>query len=307
MRDGGKEGSARMATGTAGSARSGYGASIPGADQLSWYFFRVSGVLLVVFALGHLFITHYLNVPSDTTFDFVADRWANPLWRTFDWILLLLALWHGLMGLRISVTDYVRPAGWRVLGHSTVWVLGFLFTALGSITIFTFDVDAARDNTGPLAGELWIADVIGYSLFVFAIVIYASAIAIAIWVARSLRSGGPPIYTGDIGQYAWVLHRATGLGVLFFLLVHIIDIMLIGLGRDVYDQSVDFYANTFLLPMEIALVGAVIYHTLNGLRIVVIDFWDLGTRRQRLLFWSALIGSVVLTIPSAVLILLAEL
>ncbi|HET8521741.1 MAG TPA: hypothetical protein VFL82_00830, partial [Thermomicrobiales bacterium] len=67
-----------------------YGGSIPGADQVSWYFLRISGVMLVVFALGHIFITHYMNVPSDTTFDFVSKRWANPLWRTFDWILLLM-------------------------------------------------------------------------------------------------------------------------------------------------------------------------------------------------------------------------
>ncbi|MEA2525148.1 MAG: succinate dehydrogenase / fumarate reductase, cytochrome b subunit, partial [Thermomicrobiales bacterium] len=81
----------------------------------------------------------------------------------------------------------------------------------------------------------------------------------------------------------------------------------IGLGRDVYDESVAFYGNTFLLPMEIALVGAVIYHTLNGLRIILIDFWSMGTRRQRQLFWGALVGSALLTIPSAIIILVHEL
>jgi succinate dehydrogenase cytochrome b556 subunit len=295
-----------MASVTSERARSGYGALIPGADQLSWYFFRVSGVLLVFFALGHLFITHYLNVPSDTTFDFVADRWANPLWRTFDWILLLMALWHGLMGLRISVNDYIRSAGWRVVGQSIVWVLGLLFTALGSITIFTFDATAARNNTGPLAGQTWIADVIGGSLFAVAIVTYVAVIAVVVWVVRSLRAGGPPIYAGDPGQYAWILHRATGLGILFFLLVHIIDIMLIGLGRDVYNKSVDFYAIGFLVPMEIALVGAVLYHALNGLRIIAIDFWDVGIRRQRQLFWAALICAVIITLPSAIMIIISE-
>lgn len=296
-----------MALVTSGRARAGYGATVPGADQINWYFFRVSGVLLVFLALGHLFITHYLNVPSETSFDFVANRWSNPLWRSFDWLLLLMALWHGLMGLRLSITDYVRAAGWRVLGHSTVWVLGLIFTALGTITIFTFNEQAARDNTGPLADQLWIADVLGYSLFVVAVVTYLGALAIAFYALRSLRSGEVPIYAGDPGQYAWIMHRATGLGILFFLLVHIIDIMLIGLGREIYDESVEFYAIPFLLPMEIALVGAVIYHTLNGLRIILIDFWDLGTRRQRQLFWAALIGSVVLTVPSAIIIFAAEL
>ncbi len=296
-----------MASITTGRARSGYGAMAPSADRLAWYFLRLSGGLLVILALAHMFITHYLNVPSETTFDFVANRWANPLWRTFDWVLLMAALWHGLIGLRYSVTDYIRRAGWRVFALSLVWITGLVFTGMGSITIFTFDEAAARDNLGPLAGQIWIAQAIGGSLFVFAIGTYLGALALVLWVARSFRAGGPPIYSGDPGQYAWVMHRATGIGIVFFLLVHIIDIMLIGLGRDIYDESVEFYGNVFLIPMEIALVGAVIYHTLNGLRIMVIDFWEMGTRRQRQLFWAALIGSVVLTLPSAIIIFLAEL
>lgn len=303
----GQKNGGTMASITTGRARSGYGAMAPSADRLAWYFLRLSGGLLVVLALTHMFITHYLNVPSETTFDFVANRWANPLWRTFDWVLLMAALWHGLIGLRYSIADYIRRAGWRVFAMSLVWITGLVFTGMGSITIFTFDEAAARENTGPLAGELWIAQAIGASLFIFAIATYLGALALVLWVARSLRTGGPPIYNGDPGQYAWVMHRATGIGILFFLLVHIIDIMLIGLGRDVYDESVEFYGNLFLIPMEVALVGAVIYHTLNGLRIMAIDFWEMGTRRQRQLFWAALIGSVLLTLPSAIIIVLAEL
>ncbi len=122
-----------------------------------------------------------------------------------------------------------------------------------------------------------------------------------------MREGRSPIYTGDVGQYAWVMHRATGIGILFFLLIHIVDIMLIGLGRDVYDHTVEFYANPFIIPMEILLVGAVIYHLLNGLRIVAIDFSATGASREKKYFWWVLIGSVVLTIPSAIVIFAKEL
>jgi succinate dehydrogenase cytochrome b556 subunit len=303
----GKEERVAMALLTSERTRGAYGGSVPGADQISWYFLRISGAMLVILALGHLFITHYLNVPSDTTFEFVAKRWANPLWRTFDWILLMMALWHGLIGLRISITDLVRRAGWRVFAYSLMWIVGIVFTAIGTITIFTFDEAAAAANDGPLSDQHWIADVLGASLFIFAIATYVGAVAIVWWVVRSLRAGGPPIYAGDPGQYAWILHRVTGLGVLFFLLVHIIDIMLIGFGRDIYDESVEVYGNLFLVPMEIALVGGVIYHSLNGIRIILIDFWEMGTRRQRQLFWGVLVGSVLLTIPSAIIIFAAEL
>lgn len=295
-----------MASISTGKGRSGFGLAMPGgSERLAWYFLRVSGLALVVFALGHMFITHYLNVPSETDFDFVADRWANPLWRTFDSILLIAALWHGLVGFRFTLADYLpRPS--RPLAYAGLWLVGLIFTVLGLVTIFTFDVEMARNNTGPLAGEIWIGDVLGYSLYAFAIVTYIAILALAAWVINNMRNGVATIYHGDAGQYAWVLHRATGAGILFFLLVHILDIMLIGLGRDVYDHTVEFYAEPFIIPMEILLVGAVIYHTLNGLRIIAINFTDRGPSREKKYFWWVLALSVLLTIPSVLVIFTAE-
>lgn len=287
-------------------SQSGLGSNIPGADRLVWYFFRVSGIALLVLALGHIFITHYANVPSDTTFDWVSKRWANPLWRAFDWLLLLLALWHGILGMRLSVTDYIRKAGWRTVTMSAFWIIGLVFTVVGSITILTFDEQMSRNNTGPLSGELWIADVIGGLLILIAIGTYIGTAIAIVWVAKNLKNGQVPVYNGDTGQYAWLFHRLTGIGILFFLLVHVIDIMLIGLGRDIYDKSVEFYSHWYIIPMEILLVGAVIYHALNGVRIILVDFWSQGTHKQRQLFWLALGGSALLTIPSAIIILMNE-
>lgn len=287
-------------------SRRGFGVSIPGADRMVWYFFRISGIALVVLALGHLFITHYANVPSETTFDFVSKRWANPLWRSFDWMLLLFALWHGMLGLRLSINDYIRRDGARLIASSANWLVAVVITIIGTMTIITFDEEMSRTNSGPLSGEMWIADVLGYSLLVISIVTYVAVAIALIWIVRNLLQGQVPIYNGDTGQYAWLFHRMTGIGVLFFLLVHVIDIMLIGLGRDVYDHAVSFYGKWYIIPMEILLVGAVIYHALNGLRIVAIDFWSEGTRRERQMFWVALIGAAVLTIPSAIIIILHE-
>ena len=287
-------------------SRSRSGAGVSGSDQISWYFFRLSGILLIGLALGHLFITHYLHVPSETNFDFVAHRYANPLWRTFDWLLLLMAVWHGLLGARLSVTDYVKSPGWRVFGYSLIWVIGIIFSLLGTITILTFNEEAARNNTGPLSGSFWIGDLLGYSLYVIGAITYISVIVLVIWVVRTLAAGRPLIYKGDSGQYAWFLHRATGIGIIGFLLVHILDIMLIGLGRDVYNHTVSFYGRPFIIPMEVALVGAVIFHSLNGVRIALIDFWPQGVKHQRKMFYAALMMAVVLTLPSAIIILTHE-
>jgi len=293
---------AQAARGRRGLSQRSYGPSITGPEQLVWYFFRVSGVLLVGLTFSHIFITHYLHAPSETTFDFVANRYANPLWRTADWLLLLTALWHGLLGARISVNDYIRSSGWRLLLNASIWVVGLAFTAVGTITILTFDEQAARDNTGPLAGAFWIGDILGYSLYAIGAVTYLAGILLVVWAVNTLRRGGALIYRGDSGQYAWVLHRATGLGIIAFLLVHILDILLIGLGRDVYDHTVAFYGDLFVIPMEVALVGAVIYHGLNGIRITLIDFWEVGVHKQRVMYYAALGGAVLLTLPSLFII-----
>jgi succinate dehydrogenase cytochrome b556 subunit len=281
-------------------------AGIPGFDRLVWYFLRVSGLALVILACGHLIITHFLNVPSETVFDFVANRWANPLWRTFDFLLLFFALWHGILGMRLIVIDLVRAPGWRVTLNSLFWVIGIVFFALGTITIFAFDEAQGRANTGPLADSFWVADIIVWSLYIFAVLTYVGALALVVYIARHISLGTRPIYRGDLGQYAWILHRVAGAGILFFLLVHILDIMLIGFGREVYDEAVEVYANAFLIPMEIALVGAVFYHTLNGLRIILINFSRWGLDRQKMLFWAALGITVVLTAISAWIIVAHE-
>ena len=182
-----------MAVAPSERARSVFGSAMsPGLEKAYWYFLRVSGVLLVFLAGGHLFITHYLNVPSETTFDFVSARWANPLWRSFDTLLLLAALWHGLIGLRFSIADYLRSRAARQIGYSLIWVFGVIFTVIGLITIVTFDEEMSRENTGPLSGEMWIGDLLGYSLFAIAVVTYVAIVAVAVWVFDNIREGRSP-------------------------------------------------------------------------------------------------------------------
>jgi succinate dehydrogenase / fumarate reductase cytochrome b subunit len=219
----------------------------------------------------------------------------------------MAALWHGILGLRYSIQDYLRSPMARTVAQGLMWILGVVFLALGTVTVFAFDAAAAAANSGPLADAMWIADVIGLSLFVFAVVTYVSIALLVIWALRSLLERRAPMYSGGTGQYAWVLHRATGIGILFFLLVHIIDISLIGLGSAIYDASVEYYARPVLLPMEILLVGAVVYHTLNGIRIMTIDFTKSGYRQERVSFAIVMILTVLLTLPSAWIIFRAEL
>lgn len=269
-----------------------------GFELASWYFFRLSGALLLLLALGHIFITHYLNAPSFTTFDFVARRYQGPIWRSFDWLLLVLALLHGLNGLRIVIDDYVRPAGWRVLLQSVNASLAIVFAGIGSVVIFSFDPSRTAN-----VQDLTVCHVIDGLLVTIGVITYITVVLGLLWGIRGSLSGGLPIYAGGAGQLAWALHRATGLGVLFFLLIHIVDIALLGLGPRVYDCTVSFYRTPLLIPMEIALVGAVVYHALNGIRIMAIDFWKNGYYRQREMFYAVLALSILLVLPSVYVIL----
>jgi succinate dehydrogenase / fumarate reductase cytochrome b subunit len=54
--------------------------------------------------------------------------------------------------------------------------------------------------------------------------------------------------------------------------------------------------------MELALVAAVLYHALNGIRIVLIDFWSQGTRYQRLMLWVIGVTWLLMMVPATVLV-----
>jgi succinate dehydrogenase / fumarate reductase, membrane anchor subunit len=104
----------------------------------SWYFFRVSGVLILLLVLGHILVVHILNSVDDITYQFVATRWQSLGWRFYDWLLLALSIAHGQNGLRVMIDDYVHQRGRRVLAHTVNWVVLVLFLALGTLTIVTF-------------------------------------------------------------------------------------------------------------------------------------------------------------------------
>jgi len=107
-------------------------------ETWQWFFMRISGLVLVVLALGHFALTHIINDVTDTNANFVADRWQNPLWRTYDWALLTLALFHGLNGLRVITEDYVRSPGKRAAVKAVLYVVASTLFVYGTVTIVTF-------------------------------------------------------------------------------------------------------------------------------------------------------------------------
>ncbi len=106
------------------------------------------------------------------------------------------------------------------------------------------------------------------------------------------------LYRGRENQWTWVLHRISGAAILFFLFAHVTDTALVNVSPEAYDRVIDTYRNPIVGLLEIALAVAVLFHALNGLRIILFDFWSKGVARQRQLLYAQLATFVVLAAPA---------
>ena len=93
------------------------------------------------------------------------------------------------------------------------------------------------------------------------------------------------LYRGKVGMWSWVLHRITGVAIFFFLLVHVLDTALVRLSPEAYNAVINTYKTPLIGVAELGLVAAVLYHSMNGVRIVLIDFWRKGVKYQNIMFW----------------------
>jgi succinate dehydrogenase / fumarate reductase membrane anchor subunit len=106
----------------------------------SWFFMRLSGILLLFLVLIHLYIMHVVGEGVErVSFDFVAARWDTVGWKSFDWLMLFLALLHGTNGLRIITDDYVRRPGLRAAIKGALYTVTGTLMIMGTAVIVTFN------------------------------------------------------------------------------------------------------------------------------------------------------------------------
>lgn len=110
-------------------------------------------------------------------------------------------------------------------------------------------------------------------------------------------------YRGKIGQWAWVLHRIAGLGTLLFLILHVIDTSWAAFYPDQYEQAIREYQSPLFTIGEFGLVACVVFHALNGLRIVLLDFKPEWWQYQQRAMAIVLVLTVILLTPTFVLML----
>ena len=98
-------------------------------------------------------------------------------------------------------------------------------------------------------------------------------------------------------MWSWVAHRITGVAVFFFLFVHVLDTALVRVSPDAYDRVIATYKTPIVNFLEVGLVGAVLFHALNGIRIILVDFWSKGPKYQRVMLWVIMAIWFVVMIP----------
>ncbi len=228
---------------------------------------------MVLLVLGHLFIMHYQRAPVATGTAFVGRRWAGGGWRAFDLVLLLLALTHGVAGAHGVLRERLRsPTAAKVIDGVCI-AAALAFASLGTVVI-AVGARAAGSGPGPLSGQIWIPAVLVAGLAGLATLTYLTLLSAAVALGARLLGASPIGRWSYPGQWAFTLSRVAGLGVLGFLLLHILDVALVPFAPDLYEQTVAGYALPYLMPMEVLLVGAVVYHSLNGVRVVVLEALD---------------------------------
>ena len=107
-----------------------------GSEVAIWYLMRLTGIGLFVLVLSHYLIMHVLNDPADQDSVWIALRWSSTFWRGFDWLMLMLVLFHAFMGMRVVIGDISR-GGLRMALLSGLYVLAVLLFGIGTIVVMT--------------------------------------------------------------------------------------------------------------------------------------------------------------------------
>jgi succinate dehydrogenase / fumarate reductase cytochrome b subunit len=104
-------------------------------------------------------------------------------------------------------------------------------------------------------------------------------------------------YRVSWAQLAWFGHRLSGIGVLVFLFLHIVETSTVIFGPSVYDWTQTLYHNLPMRLFEVLLMAALVYHSLNGLRVGAMDFWPRLTIWYRPITYAVIGTTVVAMIP----------
>ena len=74
------------------------------------------------------------------------------------------------------------------------------------------------------------------------------------------------------GAWSWGLHRITGLGLMAYLYMHILALHTLQIGPEEFNAEMAIFKAPVFMFFEWVLFALVLFHSFNGLRIVLVDF-----------------------------------
>ena len=105
------------------------------------------------------------------------------------------------------------------------------------------------------------------------------------------------------GFISFFLRRLTGIALVIYLLMHLWVIGGINSGAATFDDRMEFLGKPLFRLAEIALLAAVIYHGIDGIRLLIVHYFDV-TEYRKSLFYAAMVVSVILVIAGGLPMLL---
>ncbi|GAA5502508.1 hypothetical protein Dxin01_02252 [Deinococcus xinjiangensis] len=104
------------------------------------------------------------------------------------------------------------------------------------------------------------------------------------------------MYKGREGQWAFLLHRLSGVAILLYLMLHVFSIGSMIFGEKFYMTIHNTYDFILFRLGLVGVVAAVVYHAFNGLRIILMDFTGFGVNIQRQAWYVVLLVTALATL-----------
>ena len=110
-------------------------------NAIEWYLQRVTGALLLILLVAHFWVEHFMSAPlrrGEITYALILSRVSNRHWQAVDIAFLMIALYHGLSGLRSIILDY------GFIGKRTARAITLLLIIAGAVWAY-WGIEAFRN------------------------------------------------------------------------------------------------------------------------------------------------------------------
>jgi succinate dehydrogenase / fumarate reductase cytochrome b subunit len=100
-------------------------------------------------------------------------------------------------------------------------------------------------------------------------------------------------YKKESGGWAWIIHRISGIALTAYIYLHIYALSTLTKGKEAFDAEMALFQKPIFKFLEWLLFAFVLAHTLNGIRIVLVDFGKGAFYHKKAFAYLMIIGIIV--------------